>query len=325
MWGSPLFFVVCLYCAVDATHIVSMLAINRNNNDGRLIMEAVQKTAEREAFYKKIDGENLSALWNVMGDLITPEPKSACRPHLWKFDAIRDYMTEAGRLITAKEAERRVLILENPGLRGQSKTTTSLFAGVQMVIPGDIAPAHRHSQSALRFVLEGKGSTTAVDGERTAMAPGDFVITPSMTWHDHANETSEPMFWLDGLDIPMVQFFDASFAEGSDDDQQKISRPAGDSFARYGHNLLPVDEKRASKTSPIFNYPYSYTREALEQAKVRAEWDAWPGLKLKFSNPETGDCAMPTIGTFIQLLPKGFKTARYRATDATVFAAIEGK
>ena len=121
-------------------------------------MEAVQKTPEREAFYKKIDGENLSALWNVMGDLITPEPRSACRPHLWKFDAIRDYMTEAGKLITAKEATRRVLVLENPGLRGQSKVTTSLFAGVQMVIPGDVAPAHRHSQSALRFVLEGKGA-----------------------------------------------------------------------------------------------------------------------------------------------------------------------
>ena len=231
-------------------------------------MEAVQKTPEREAFYRKIDGENLSALWNVMGDLITPEPRSACRPHLWKFDAIRDYMTEAGKLITAKEAERRVLVLENPGLRGQSKITTSLFAGVQMVIPGDVAPAHRHSQSALRFVLEGKGAFTAVDGERTAMEPGDFVITPSMTWHDHSNQTSEPMFWLDGLDIPLVQFLDASFAEGSDEDQQKITRPAGDSFARYGHNLLPVDVKRTSKTSPIFNYPYHYTREALEQAKT---------------------------------------------------------
>ena len=183
------------------------------------------KTPEREAFYKKIDGENLSALWNVMGDLITPEPKSACRPHLWKFDAIRTYMTEAGKLITAKEAERRVLVLENPGLRGQSKITTSLFAGVQMVIPGDVAPAHRHSQSALRFVLEGKGAHTSVDGERTAMAPGDFVITPSMTWHDHSNETSEPMFWLDGLDIPMVQFFDVSFAEGSTRTSRKSRGP----------------------------------------------------------------------------------------------------
>ena len=101
--------------------------------------------------------------------------------------------------------------------------------------------------------------------------------------------------------------------KGPTEDQQKITRPAGDSFARYGHNLLPVDIKRTSKTSPIFNYPYHYTREALEQAKLRDEWDACHGLKLKFSNPETGDFAMPTIGTFIQLLPKGFKTARYRS------------
>jgi gentisate 1,2-dioxygenase len=193
-----------------------------------------------------------------------------------------------------------------------------------MVIPGDIAPAHRHSQSALRFILEGKGAFTTVDGERTLMEAGDFVITPSMTWHDHGNETSEPMFWLDGLDIPLVQFLDASFAEGSKQDQQTIARPAGDSFARYGHNLLPVDAKPATKTSPIFNYPYAYTREALESAKTRGDWDACHGLKLKFTNPETGDFAMPTIGTFIQLLPKGFNSARYRSTDATVFAAIEG-
>src|ERR1700726_4371717 len=196
MWGLPLFFVVCLYCAVDATHIVSMLAIIEQERR-EAAMEAVQKTPEREAFYKKIDGENLSALWNVMGDLITPEPRSACRPHLWKFDAIRDYMTEAGRLITAKEAERRVLVLENPGLRGQSKITTSLFAGVQMVIPGDVAPAHRHSQSALRFVLEGNGAYTAVNGERTVMHEGDFIITPPMAWHDHGNPSNEPIFWLE--------------------------------------------------------------------------------------------------------------------------------
>lgn len=285
----------------------------------------IEKTPEREAFYKKIDGESMSPLWNVMGDLITPQPKSACTPHLWHFDAIRSYMIEAGKLITAREAERRVLILENPGLRGQSKITTSLYAGVQLVMPGEVAPAHRHSQSALRFILEGKGAHTAVDGERTIMEPGDFVITPSMSWHDHGNDASEPMFWLDGLDIPIVQFLDASFAEAMDEDAQKITRPDGDSFARYGHNLLPVDLRRASKTSPVFSYPYSHTREALENAKIRDEWDPCHGLKLRYTNPVTGEFAMPTIGTFIQLLPKGLTTTRYRSTDATVFAPTEGK
>ena len=286
---------------------------------------AVQQTPEREAFYRKIDGENLTALWNVMGALITPEPRSACRPFLWRFDSIRAYMLEAGALITAKEAERRVLVLENPGLRGQSKITTSLYGGVQLVMPGEVAPAHRHSQSALRFVLEGEGAHTAVDGERTRMAPGDFVITPAMAWHDHGNQSDAPMFWLDGLDIPLVQFFDASFAEGLDEDEQPIRRPEGDSFARYGHNLLPVDLKRASRSSPVFNYPYSHTREALERMKAHADWDACHGLKLRYTNPVSGDYAMPTIGTFIQLLPRGFRTARFRATDATVFVGVEGR
>lgn len=285
---------------------------------------AVAETPERAAFYAKIDGESLSALWNNMAALITPEPRSACQPFLWRFDAVRERMIEAGRLITAKEAERRVLVLENPGLRGQSKITTSLYAGIQLVLPGEVAPAHRHAQSALRFVLEGRGAHTAVGGEKTVMEPGDFVITPAMQWHDHGNESSEPMFWLDGLDIPVVQFLDASFAEGLGADEQPITRVAGDSQARYGRNLLPVDLKRASQTSPIFNYPYAETRAALERMKAQDEWDPCHGLKLRYANPVTGADAMPTIGAFIQLLPAGFRTARYRSTDATVFTAVEG-
>ena len=164
-------------------------------------------------------------------------------------------MIEAGGLITAKEAERRVLILENPGLRGQSKITTDLYAGVQLVLPGEVAPAHRHTQSALRFVLEGDGAHTAVNGERTPMRYGDFIITPPMAWHDHGNETDQPMFWLDGLDIPIVQFLDASFSEHHDEDEQPIARPVGDAQARYGSNLLPVDQRPAAGASPVFNYP----------------------------------------------------------------------
>lgn len=285
----------------------------------------VQDTPERRAFYEAIDQEGLSPLWMNLSALITSEPKSACQPFLWRFDTIRSRMMEAGGLITAKEAERRVLVLENPGLRGQSKVTTSLYAGVQLVLPGEVAPAHRHSQSALRFVLEGKGAYTAVDGERTSMSPGDFVITPAWTWHDHGNGTDEPMFWLDGLDIPVVQFLDASFAERLGEDVQPISRNTGDAHARYGRNMLPVDMAGQRTTSPIFNYPYAETREALERMKQQDEWAPCHGLKLRYTNPVTGDYAMPTIGAFIQMVPKGFGTRRYRSTDATVFAPIEGR
>lgn len=283
------------------------------------------ETPARKAFYEKIDKSNLRALWTVLNALITPEPRSDCRPFGWKFAEIRAAMIEAGGLITAKEAERRVLILENPGLRGTSKITTSLYCGVQLVLPGEIAPAHRHSQSALRFVLEGKGAHTAVDGERTNMAVGDFVITPSGAWHDHGNETEAPMFWLDGLDIPIVQFFDASFIEHHNAEAQELTRPTGDALARYGANMLPVDYKPTRPTSPIFNYPYARSREALEQMRRAEAWDPCHGLKMKYINPVTGDHAMPTIGAFLQLLPKGFRTAAYRSTDATVFTPVEGR
>jgi len=289
------------------------------------IMNAVAETPERHAFYDRIGRKNLSALWLSLAELVTPEPRSPCQPASWRFADIRAAMIEAGDLITAKEAERRVLVLENPGLRGQSRITTSLYAGVQLVLPGEVAPAHRHTQSALRFVLEGSGAYTAVNGERTIMRPGDFIITPPMAWHDHGNPSDTPIFWLDGLDIPVVQFLDASFAEHLDVDEQPITRPVGDSDARYGANLLPVDHRPGGGSSPVFNYPFERTRDALERMRRMDAWDPCHGLKMRYTNPVTGNHAMATMGTFVQLLPKGFATAAYRATDATVFVPIEGR
>jgi len=281
-------------------------------------------TPERLAFYARIGKQNLTPLWTSLANLVTPEPVSPCVPAGWRFADIREAMMEAGGLITAKEAERRVLVLENPGLRGQSRITTDLYAGVQMVLPGEVAPAHRHSQTALRFVLEGEGAHTVVDGEKTIMHEGDFVITPAMTWHDHGNDSDRPMFWLDGLDIPVVQFLDASFAEHLGSDTQPITRRDGDSAARYGANLLPVDALPKRASSPIFNYPYARTREALDAMKRQEEWDPYHGLKLRYSNPQTGGHAMTTMGTFMQLLPAGFSTQPYRSTDATIYVPMEG-
>src|SRR5436305_4155249 len=131
---------------------------------------------------------------------------------------------ESGKLITAKEAIRRVLILENPGMRGESCITQSLYAGLQLILPGEIAPSHRHTQSALRFIVEGHGAYTAVDGERTTMHPGDFIITRSWTWHDHGHDAGGPVVWLDGLDIPLIRFLDAGFAENHDAAVQPVLR-----------------------------------------------------------------------------------------------------
>ena len=286
---------------------------------------APARTAERTAFYDELAPKHMAPLWEVLRALITREPATPCVPVIWHYDEVRPYLMRSGALITAKEAERRVLILENPALAGKASVTHTLYAGLQLILPGEVAPAHRHSQSALRFVIEGEGAYTAVEGERTYMSPGDFIITPSWTWHDHGNDSGQPMVWLDGLDIPLVGLLDAGFMEPGNAETQMVTKPAGDSLARYGSGLLPVDWHPTSRTSPVFNYPYARSREALAQMARQQEWDPCHGLKLRYVNPATGGHAMPTMATFMQLLPGGFAGATYRSTDGTVYVCIEGK
>jgi gentisate 1,2-dioxygenase len=216
------------------------------------------------------------------------------------------------------------LILENPALRGQSCITQSLYAGLQLILPGEVAPAHRHTQSALRLVLDGEGAYTAVDGERTTMRYGDFIITPSWTFHDHGNDGNDPVVWLDGLDIPLVRFLDAGFAEKSAAKSQAATRPEGDALARYGMNLLPLDlEQQPHEPTRVFVYPFAKTRESLLGIS-KAEVDPHHGFKLRFVNPATGRSPMPTIGTFAQRLPQGFETRPSRSSDSTVHVCLEG-
>jgi len=281
-------------------------------------------TAEREEFYRRIDRENLTPLWESLAQLVPPEPRSPCVPALWRYDTVRPHLMEAGRLISAQQAERRVLVMENPGLRGASSITRSLYAGLQLILPGEIAPSHRHTQSALRFVVEGSGAYTAVNGERTVMHPGDFIITPSWTFHDHGNPADAPVVWLDGLDIPMVAFFDAGFAERYKEPSQPLARPEGDALLRYGSNLLPLEFKAENAATPLLAYPYAQSRAALEGLRFHTPLHACHGLKLQYSNPATGGYPMPTIAAYLQLLPRGFRGKSHRSTDGTVYSVVEG-
>ena len=290
-------------------------------------MASVPRSDARQALYGRMHGDNLAPLWEVLHALVPPQPQSPCAAAHWSYEAIRPYIMESGRVITAKEAVRRVLILENPGLRGQSCITRSLYCGLQLILPGEVAPSHRHTQSALRFIVEGSGAYTAVDGERTTMHPGDFIITPAWTWHDHGNPADgEPVVWMDGLDIPMLQFFDAGFAENYPEDVQPVTTREGTALAKYGQNLAPLEPVSPfGRTSPVFSYPYARSREALAALARNGAPDAALGWKLQYINPLTGGHAMPTIGAFLQLLPKGFRGAAHRSTDGTIYSVAEGR
>jgi len=148
-------------------------------------IRANEQQVQLEALYGEMRPHQLAPLWEVLAELVTPVPSGPVKTHSWSYATARDYLMRAGDMISAAQAERRVLILENPGLPGQSAITTSLYAGLQLILPGEVAPCHRHSQCALRFVLEGNGAFTAVDGEKAVMAPFDLVLTPGWQWHDH--------------------------------------------------------------------------------------------------------------------------------------------
>jgi gentisate 1,2-dioxygenase len=281
-------------------------------------------SATREEFYRRIGERNLKPLWEVLRGQLTAEPNPPETAVLWHYDDVRPFLLEAARLISVEEADRRVLVLENPALPGKTRATQSLYAGLQIIMPGEVAPCHRHTPTALRLMIEGRGAYTAVDGERTSMKPGDFVITRSWSWHDHGNDGSDPVVWLDGLDVPLVGFLNATFFQNYGEAAYAPSRPEGDSQARYGSGILPVDHATSGSSTPLLNYPYVSTKAALNALARAGDHDPCHGVKTRYINPLTGDYAMPTMGAFAQLLPGGFRGSSYRSTDSTIYLVIEG-
>jgi gentisate 1,2-dioxygenase len=281
-----------------------------------------------KALYAEMQPRSLYPLWEVMAALVTPTPRSPAQVHRWSYGQARDYLLRAGDLISAAQAERRVLIMENPGLPGSSCATSSLYAGLQLILPGEIAPCHRHSQCALRFVMEGEGAFTAVDGEKAVMRPFDLVLTPGWQWHDHGNASSQPMIWLDGLDVPTVLHFDASFAEHLPTSAHPETVRPGDTTARYGRNMRPMRgtmSDRRPAHQPLFHYPYAEWRESLDWLARTGEPDPHFGYALEFTNPADGGAVMPTISAHVRLLPNGFTSRPRASTDGTIYVVVEGR
>jgi gentisate 1,2-dioxygenase len=281
--------------------------------------------AVRQAYYDKISTYHMAPLWEKLKDLVPQEPVTKCVPALWRFAEAKALILEAGDLITAKEAERRVLVLENPGLRGQSRITNSLFAGLQMIIPGEVAPVHRHTASAIRLVLDGEGAYTAVEGEKATMSPGDFVLTPNWAPHDHGNPSAKPMIWLDVLDMPTINFYETGFSEHFETEMQPTGRQDGHSLALYGSGVLPDGAPVHLKRSPVINYTYARTRPLLERMKAGGDIDRRHGARVRYANPLNGGWALPTMGAHLALLPHNFQGEHYRATDGTIFVCVEGE
>jgi gentisate 1,2-dioxygenase len=257
-------------------------------------------SAALREFYPRLAGLHAAPLWEVLSEIVAAQPHPAAVPALWQYAQLRPFLMEAGELITAREAERRVLMLENPGFPGGSRIAQSVYAGLQLVLPGEFTSSHRHAACALRFIIEGQGAYTAVDGERATMHPGDLILTPSWTFHDHGNPGESPVVWLDGLDIPIVNFYDSSFAEHLPDE---------------------ATQESVYSAAPLFAFPYAAARASLlAQNKLLHPCH---GAKMEYRDA-LGASVTRTLGAFLQALPAGFMGAPYRSTDSTVYCVAEG-
>jgi gentisate 1,2-dioxygenase len=284
-----------------------------------------------EAFSAALQQLSVGALW-TNPDVATPkrgttqEPKPQAVGHVWHWNDLRPQALRAGELVGTQQAERRVLQLRNPGIPQRSATTNTLFAGIQVVMPGEVARAHRHTMAALRFIIESEGGYTNVNGEPVPMRPGDLVLTPNWAWHDHANDSEKPMIWMDGLDAPLVRMLEATFQEDFPDETQPLSEAKGLSQVKYGAGALrPAWEEQPQRHSPLMHYPWPETKAALDELAGMATGSPFDGLIMEYTNPVSGGAVMPTIACYVQRLEPGQRTQAHRHTHSAVYHVVEGR
>lgn len=271
------------------------------------------------AFEAELASQHMEGHWQEAVYLPT-EPYVRIQPYLWKWDLIRRQLLRAGELVPIRGGDaRRTLRLLNPGRKA---TTHTIHMSVQLVKPGEVAEAHRHTLAALRFVVEGAGAYTTVEGERFRLYPGDLILTPQWTYHDHANDTAEPIIWLDGLDSPLViGALDALFLEQYPEPVQPITRPDGWTLHQAG--LARPLRHGGTPASPTAYYPWAIVSRELE-ALAQCEGSPYDGVVLEYVNPFTGGPTMPTIGCWLQMLRPGERTRRHRHTSCSIFHVVRG-
>ena len=274
---------------------------------------------EAQQYYDTADSIRIRPGW-MQGE---GQPMPEIEPYLWRWSQVEPLVMKSGELVTPdRDVERRTLRLATPGIdRG---TTHTITAALQLLLPGENAPAHRHTPTAIRWVLKGAGAYTTVEGDKCYMEPGDLVLTPSWTWHDHNNEGTEPMIWLDGLDVPLVRYLRANFYEPYPEDQQPVVGVAESERKFASGALRPAWETPNAPYSPLWHYKWDKTWEALQRL---AEVDASPfdDVAMEFSDPATGGPVLRSMTCWAQLIRPGIRTQAHRQTSCAVYQVYKGE
>lgn len=278
-------------------------------------------------YVDRLAGNNLVPLWPSLRQVLPYGlPSRRTTPVNWRYRDIRDDLLRAGELTPMEKAERRVLVLSNPGLGLQNmQATPSIYIGMQLILPGETAPNHKHSPSAIRFVVEGHGAKTIVDGEALPMEKGDLILTPSGLWHQHVHSGDEPVVWLDALDLPVVYSLEASYCvEGREQAQANLPDASQTTYRRSG--LLPYAQARKNRNSspyPLLRFPWTEVRAALNDYAQSVGRDEL--VQLAYVNPTTGQPCLPILGFSALMLRPGEEHALRRRSASSVFHIISGR
>jgi gentisate 1,2-dioxygenase len=294
------------------------------------MMDDTQKR-ELEELYADFDAAHLNPLWTQRAGLMPQAPAPDAVPMLWRWSTLYPLAERSGRLVpVGRGGERRAIALANPGLPGTAYATPTLWCAIQYLGPREEAPAHRHTQTAFRFVVEGEGVWTNVDGDAVAMRRGDLLLTPGMHFHEHHNTSDHPMAWIDGLDIPLVRYLDGGFFEFGPEQLSTRATPAVSRNERlWGHpGLAPLVD--APPASPLLAYRWAHTDAAL-QAQLDLADEGAPGVAgpghaaVRFVNPATGRDCLSTMRCEMHRLRPGAATAATRVAGSAVWQVFAGR
>lgn len=273
--------------------------------------------------YREAMGEaGVAPLWPQMRVLLPHNaPRPVTRSGIWRYDAIRPLVLRAGELTPVEKAERRVLFLVDPGRgTGAMQATSTIYVGLQLLLPGEAAPAHKHTPSAARIVVEGEGAFTVVDGEKLPMHPGDLILTPAGCWHDHGHDGKEPVIWLDALDLPLLVYLEGSYAIEAPL-QKPRNRPDPSEVEYRAAGLLPPRRRdRPAPAFPMMRYPWARTEAALR--KLAEHTDG--AVELDYVNPETGESCLTIMGFTAMMLRSGRAERPPLRSASSVFHVISG-
>jgi gentisate 1,2-dioxygenase len=278
-----------------------------------------------KAYLDELEAMSVTPLWPSLRQVLPyDQPTRATRPFKWSYRDVRPYLMQAGELTPMEKAERRVLVLANPGFGIDGmRATPSIYVGLQLILPGETAPCHRHTPTAVRFVVEGHGGYTVVEGEKLPMEKGDLILTPSGMWHDHGHEGDGPVVWLDALDLPTVHYLEASYCvEGEVFPPSNLPDASQTRYRRAG--LVPFQSLGQKQGRyPLCRYPWSEVRAALTD--LGAHTPTGEIVQLAYVNPETGEECLPILGFSAQMIRPGEEVAPTRRSASSVMHVIEGE